>query len=84
MQLLTVVVHDVNGVLVFGEADGPAAGQAQQRHQGTEHWEPHGWGQVTALLNYLPTGHSGEGTPAPLPAAQQGFRLDFSTGSRGH
>lgn len=61
---LTVVVHNVNGVLVFGEADGTAAGQAQQRHQGTEHGEPHGWGQVTALLNYLKQGHGGEAAAA--------------------
>lgn len=53
---LTVVIHNVDGVLIFGEAESLAAGQAQQRHQGTEHRERHGWGQVTALLNYLQTG----------------------------
>lgn len=53
---LTVVVHDVNGVLVFGEAEGAAAGEAQQRHQGTEHGEPHGWGQGSAAS--VPTARS--------------------------
>lgn len=52
-RVLTVIVHNVNGILIFREADGPAAGRAQQHHQGTEHTESHGWGQGTALLNYL-------------------------------
>lgn len=85
---LTVVIHNVDGVLVFGEAESPAAGQAQQRHQGTEHREPHGWGQVTALLNYLQTGTQPWAAAArdthTTPCCTRGVLVGFQRWQQGH
>lgn len=42
-RLLTVVINDVNRVLILREADSSALGQAQQHHGGTKQRKPHGW-----------------------------------------
>lgn len=39
--ILTVVVDNVNRVLIFWEADGVASGDGQQRHTSQQQREPH-------------------------------------------
>lgn len=57
-RLLTVVVDNVNRVLILREADSAALGQAHEHHGGTKQRKPHGWREtsttsVATRFNYL-------------------------------
>lgn len=55
--ILTVVVDNVNRVLIFWEADGVASGDGQQRHTSQQQREPHdrqGRGRITSWQSYSP------------------------------
>lgn len=57
-RVLTVVVNNINRVLIFREADSPALGQTHQHHGGTKQRKPHGWWKMSTTFvatpfNYL-------------------------------